>query len=139
MRIFITFILILISTSAFADTCQSVSAGTFDSSVPHKTVANTAHPNGCDVALSQSEQTQLAAGQAAFAASLQHNKLISDTKKALAEDDKIAIRTAKAGGNYASATAWVVRDVTLRQIINGTNPGPIPDYPRNLDGSISYP
>lgn len=90
------------------------------------------------ICLTDDEIANVQTIQAATRVAVAAQKLIADAKTALDETDQIAIRTAKAGGNYAAATAWVTRDTALRAIVNG-GPGPIPDYPRNQDGSIAYP
>lgn len=90
------------------------------------------------ICLTDQETADLIATQNSVRAFYAAQRLVQAAKDALIETDQIAVRTAKAGGNYAAATAWVTRDTQLRAIVNGA-PGPIPDYPRNPDGTIAYP
>ena len=61
---------------------------------------------------------------------------LAAAKDALVESDAVFTRAGKQGRLYPST--WQTRDAALRAIINGAN-GPLPDYPRNPDGSIAYP
>lgn len=59
---------------------------------------------------------------------------------ALDDSDKVFTRCGKAG--VAFPAEWLARDNMLRAIIkssSGDSSQPLPDYPRNADGSINYP
>lgn len=128
-NILILFFLLASFSSAFSAECPATVRGTFDASIPHKTV------DGCDIALTNSEISTLNALAPARRAAEAVSKMNRDAQAALTVSDKTMLRISEAVS--LGLTTWTTPDVvayiqyrrSLRDLVASKVVTPIPSAP----------